>query len=140
MSQTAITPKSGLTITGTDGTVFVVAGQDTNGIIGWRQSLGTDSPMNSAALTQQSKSNEVGKWSSTTRLSLALMKETTDSGVSGYVAAPAVADRTVFELRVTRSPLMTDADALKALEQFLQMLAADTKLRTGALGYVPANA
>lgn len=141
MSQTAITPKSGLTITGTAGTVFSVAGRDAKQIITWRQPSATNtSPLAAVVLTQQSQPSSSGKWGSTTRFNAPVMETLADGSSDGYVAAPKVADRTTFELRTTRSPLASDADVLKQLEQFLAMCLQDVPLRTGILGYAPADA
>lgn len=140
MSQTAIIPKSTLTITGTNGIGFSATGRDQNQNLTWTQFAATGGPSAANLLTQSSRwSNDRAAWKSKTVDRIASMETLASGNSAGYVAQPRVAAYSYYNLEVTRSALLSDADAGKSFDEFLYSCLADTPLRRSILGFQQAD-
>jgi len=139
MSQTAIAVKSTYTATGSASTPFQPTGRDSNGNLTWRQAAGT--AIQAARNLAQSCgwNKDRSNWKSKTTLAIPVM-ETIASGASdGYVAQPRVAGWTYFNLEVTRSPLMSDADVRASLYEFAYAMFSDAAFVSAVVGFQPAD-
>lgn len=142
MSQTAIATKYTITATtGTAGTTYNPAGRDVNQVVTYRGVLDAAVPLSDKILTTNgSQAANSADWTSQTRLVAPIMETIGSVGSTGYVATPKIAGRTVLKLNVQRSGLMTQANALVALDEFAFALLTDAKLRASVVGYAPADA
>jgi hypothetical protein len=145
MAQSAIQAKYTYTVlTGTTGDNFLPVGRDNNNVLSWRADVsGGLTPASDIVLANsgvyRAKSGQANGWTSKTTF-VAPVMETLSSGTSaGYVATPKVADRTNFTLLGNRTSLMSQAVALKMLDEFLGMCLSDSKLRAAIVGYAPAD-
>ncbi len=142
MSQTAIATKYTITATtGTAGVTFDVAGRDEKQILTWRQIGTAGVPSSDRMLTHSAKWDAAGtNWVSTLNFRVPVM-ETIAAGTSaGYVAQPRVAALSYFDLRVKRSALLSQSEALIALDSFAYSLLTDAKLRASVVGSTIADA
>jgi len=144
MGQSSISTKYTITATtGTTGTTFVPVGRDSKQILAWKQVLDAAVPASDARLTisgdyRYVKGSTTG-WRSKLVYVVPVMRTIASGDASGYVATPAVADRTVFNLQVDRSALMSPANALRALDEWAFALLTDDALRKHVMGYQPAD-
>jgi len=140
MAQTAITTKFTLTtLTGTSGTTFNPVGRDANQVISWRGVISSDIPSSDIVLTASGQKT-ADAWKSQIKLVAPVMKTLSGGDSAGYAAVPAVADNLIFDMRVRRCDVMSQAAALQQLDQFAYALLTDAALRKQVVGYAPADA
>jgi hypothetical protein len=141
MSQTAIATKHTITaITGTSGGTWNVAGRDSKNVITWRRTGIPDVPSSDTLITISSATTDKGGWKATLIMNVPLMEQVDGGTSAGYAAQPKVAERSFYNLQVTRSSLLGQAGALSFLDEFAYAILTDAKLRNGLLGYTPADA
>lgn len=141
MSQTNISTKYAITaITGTIGSTFAAAGRDEKQVLAWRDSAGTILSQKTLTISGGLKSDG-STWGSKATLMVPTMEDIATSGsASGYVATPAVAGRTYFNLNTTRFGRLSQADALRSLDEFAHTCLTDAAFRANVVGYSPADA
>lgn len=142
MSQTAIATKHTVTaVTGTAGISFTVTGRDEKQVLGWRQVLDAAVPLSDNILTHTAKYGPGTKdWISSLNLRVPTMETIGASSSTGYLAAPAVAAFTYYDLKIKRTMLMSQNDAYKGLDYLGYMILTDMKLRESLVGSIIADA
>jgi hypothetical protein len=139
MAQSALATKTAITISGTAGPSLAAAGRDGKGVLLWRD-LTNSAPLSQNVLSQKSDLVNNQDWKSTTIFKIPSMESVAANGDSeGYVAADKVAAYSYIEIRVTRSARLSNAAAELSWEQFCSAIENNASLKSGLLGYVPAD-
>lgn len=149
MAQAAITTKYTITATtGTTGATWSPQGRDARGLLRWYIAIGV-SPLSQPVLaisgalrkaTRKVLQGQIAGWIAKVSSTHPVLDAIVSGDVDGYAALPRVADYTRINTDFNRSYLMSDSDALMALDYHCYALLTDAALRANVIGNKPADA